>query len=348
MHPNNQAVDSSGTTPSALPEQMRAVVQRGYGSADVLAVGTAELPTISSTQVLVAVQAAGVDRGTWHLMAGKPYLIRVLGFGLTTPKQPVPGLDLAGRVIEVGADVTRFSVGDEVLGIGSGAFAEYAVAEQDKLVHRPSDLSWEQAAVVPVSGITALQAVVDMGQVQEGHEVLILGASGGVGSYAVQIAKALGATVTGVASGAKQDLVSAIGADRVVDYTVHDVTEGSERYDVIIDTGGLTPLRRLRRILAPEGTLVIVGGEGGGPVTGGIGRQLLAMVTSPFVSQRLTSFVSKERHEAMQRVVEFVEAGSVVPVLDRVVPLDGVAAALSDLEAGRVRGKVAVRVRASD
>ena len=328
---------------SAEPQSMRAVVQHRYGSADVLNVEQMARPEPSATQVVLAVEAAGIDRGTWHLMHGHPYLVRFAGFGVRAPKQPVPGLDVAGRVVAVGSDVTRFAPGDEVLGIGAATFAEYALAEEDKLVAKPSGVSWEQAGVSTISGITALQALTDVGGLEAGQSVLIMGASGGVGSYAVQIARALGARVTGVASGGKADFVRSLGADAVIDYTQQDVTEDEETFDLIVDTGGLTPVRKLRRILTPSGTLVIVGGEGGNRLTGGVERQGRALLMSAFVSQRLTTFISPEDLASIERLVEMLADGRVVPAVDAVVALEQVPDAMRDLEAGRVKGKVAVR-----
>lgn len=328
----------------AVPPTMRAVVQDEFGSPDVLSVRSIERPAITDSQVLVAVEAAGLDRGTWHLMYGRPYAVRLAGFGVRKPKRPVLGMDVAGRVVAVGADVTRFSPGDEVVGVGIGTLAQLAAAEEAKLVKRPATVSWEQAGVATISGITAVQALTDVGRVESGQHVLVMGASGGVGSYTVQIAKALGAEVTGVASAAKTDLVRSLGADHVIDYTSTDVTVGTQRFDLIVDTGGQTPVRRLRRVLSRRGTLVIVGGENGGRWLGGVQRQLGAVLLSPFVRQRLTTFISPEDGGSIQRLVDMLADGSVVPAIDRVVGLDGVAQAMHDLEQGRVRGKVAVRV----
>lgn len=327
-----------------VPTPMRAVVQDGYGSADVLAVRSIGRPTISPSQVLVEVHAAGIDRGVWHLMTGLPLLGRPV-FGLRRPKQPVPGLDVAGRVVAVGADVTRLKPGDEVFGVASGSFAEYAAAEEHKLSLKPSSVAWEAAGVTPISGLTALQALTEVADVQPGQHVLVLGASGGVGTFAVQIAKALGAEVTGVCSAPKAGLVRSLGADHVLDYRTDDFADGSHAYDLIIDTGGMSSLRRLRRALTARGTLVVVGGESGGRVTGGVGRQARAVMLSPFVSQRLTAFLSKEHHATIDRLAEMLASGAVEPAIDRVVSLDEVAAAIQDLEDGQVRGKVAVRVR---
>lgn len=323
---------------------MRAVVQDQYGSADVLRLERVAVPAIEPHEVLVRVAAAGLDRGTWHLLTGRPYLMRVIGFGFRRPKNRVPGLDVSGTVVEVGSAVTRFAAGDEVFGISRGSFAEYAVVREDKLARKPVNLTFEEAAVVPVSGGTALQALRDAGRVQAGQRVLVIGASGGVGSYAVQLAKASGAEVTGVARTSKLDLVRTLGADHVLDYTREDFADGVRRYDLVLDIGGNSTLRRLRRALAERGTLVIVGGEDGGSVTGGMGRQLRALVLSLFLRQRLTMLASKERASDLAPLTDLIEAGEVVPSLDKVYPLEQVADALRRLEAGNVRGKLAVRV----
>ena len=340
--------DPTGSTadqPTTAPTTMRAIVQRSYGSADQLELAMVDRPTVAADEVLVEVHAAGVDRGVWHLMTGTPHLIRIAGFGLTKPKQPILGLDVAGRVAAVGSDVTRFSPGDEVFGIASGSFADYATAKADKLVHKPSTVSFEQAAASAISGITALQALTDIGNLQAGQRVLVLGASGGVGTFAVQLAKALGADVTGVASTAKLDLVRSLGADDVVDYTTDDPTDGSRQYDLIIDTGGRTPVRRLRRALTSSGTLVIVGGEDGGRWTGGVGRQVRAMLLSPFTEQRLTTFVSKEARSSIERLVELIELGEVVPAVGQRFGLEQTADAIRQMEAGKTRGKSVIVVR---
>ncbi len=328
-------------------EDMQAVVHDRYGNADVLEIRTVGRPSISASQVLVQVQAAGIDRGVWHLMTGEPYAVR-LAVGLTKPKQPVLGLDVSGRVVAVGAEVTRFQPGDEVFGIASGSFAEYAAAEETTLVHKPSNVSWEQAAVAAISGGTALQALTDVGGVQAGQRVLVVGASGGVGTYAVQLAKALGADVTGVCSTAKTDVVRSIGADHVIDYTQDDYLDGATTYDLIIDIGGRNSVARLRQALTATGTLVIVGGEDGGRLTGGVGRQIRAMLVSLFIRQDLKSFIQKEHHTKIERLAEHLESGAVVPVVERTVGLPGVPDAIRDLEAGRVRGKIAVSVRNED
>jgi NADPH:quinone reductase-like Zn-dependent oxidoreductase len=319
---------------------MRAIVQDGYGSADQWRLAEVPQPAIADTEVLVKVRAAGIDRGTWHAMTGLPYLGR-LYFGLRGPKRPVPGFDVAGTVVAVGADVCRFAVGDEVFGIARGSFAEYASAREDKLVPTPANLAPERASVVAVSGLTALQSLRDAGRVQPGHHVLVIGASGGVGTFAVQIAKACGAEVTGVCSTAKTDLVASIGADHVIDYTRNDFADGAQRYDVILDIGGNTSLSRLRRALKPRGTLVIVGGEDSGRWTG-LSRQLRALALSPFVRQRLTIRVPKETHADIEELAELIEAGRLTPVIDKTYKLADAADAMRYLEAGQARGKIAI------
>jgi NADPH:quinone reductase-like Zn-dependent oxidoreductase len=320
---------------------MRAIVQDRYGEQpDVLRIGQIARPEPAGNEVLVRVRAAGLDRGTWHLMTGKPYLLR-LAFGLRGPRNPVPGRDVAGTVEAVGPSVTKFSVGDKVYGVAPGSFAEYAVAHEDKLARKPANLSFEQAAVVPVSALTAQDAMTT-GRVEAGQHVLIIGASGGVGSYAVQLAKASGAEVTGVASTAKLDLVRALGADHVVDYTREDFAETGNRYDLIIDIAGNPTLSRLRRALTPTGTAVITGGEDGGSFSGGMNRQFRALALSLFVRQRLTFFINKERGSDLERLTALIEAGKVTPSLDRTYPLDQVPDAMRHLITGKVRGKIAI------
>jgi NADPH:quinone reductase-like Zn-dependent oxidoreductase len=329
--------DSAASAPT-----MRAIVQEAYGSVDVLRLTQVPRPVIAANEVLVEVRAAGLDRGTWHMMAGQPYLLRIIGFGFRRPKNVVPGLDVAGIVTATGSAVTRFEPGDEVFGISRGSFAEYAAVVEDKLAPKPANLTFEQAAVVPVSGGTALQALTDAGRLEAGQRVLVIGASGGVGSYAVQLAKAFGAEVTGVCSTGKLDLVTSLGADHVVDYTREDFADDEAGYDLIVDVGGNSRLSRLRRALTPTGTLVIVGGEEGGRWTGGFGRSLRAPLFSPFVGQRLTMLASKERGSDQERLTPLLEAGTVTPTLDHSYPLDRVPEAMAYLESGEVRGKVAI------
>ncbi len=295
---------------------MQAMVQRRYGTRarDVMRLERTARPAIAANEVLVHVRAAGVDRGTWHMMAGQPYLMRVLGFGFRRPKAQVPGMDVAGTVVATGAQVTRFAAGDEVLGIGRGTFAEYAAAPEAKLVRKPPALGFQQAAVLTVSGLAALQGLRDAGRIKAGQKVLVIGASGGVGSYAVQLARVLGAAeVTGVCSAAKADLVRSLGADHVIDYTREEVAGGSRRYDLIIDINGSTPPSRLRRALTPGGTLVVAGGEGGKWT--GMGRQLRALAQSAFVRQRLTTFISTQRLADIEELSRLVEGGQLTPLL---------------------------------
>ena len=324
-------------------ETMRAVVQRRYGprAAGVMRLERAARPVIGANEVLVRVWAAGVDRGTWHVMAGQPYAIR-LGFGLRGPRNPVPGMDLAGTVAAVGAAVTRFAAGDEVLGVGRGTFAEYAAAREAKLVRKPGSLSFERAAVLTVSGLAALQGLRDAGQLKPGQRVLVIGASGGVGGYAVQLARILGAAeVTGVCGPAKADLARSLGADHVIDYTRDEVADGTRRFDLIMDVNGTTRPSRLRRALTPAGTLVVAGGEHGGRWVG-MGAQFRALALSPFVPQRMTTFVSAQRLADIEELARLAADGRLVPPLDRSFPLAEAPAAVDYLSAGRARGKVAV------
>lgn len=323
---------------------MKAIVQDVYGTADVLELRDVATPEVGDDEVLVRVHAAGVDRGVWHLMTGLPYLVRIAGVGLRRPKTKVRGFDLAGTVEAVGTRVTRFRPGDEVMGTGDGSFAEYAAAPEMKLAPKPAGLTFEQAAAVPVSGSTALQAVRDQGRIHDGDRVLILGASGGVGTFAVQLAKAFGGEVTGVCSTAKVDLVRSLGADHVVDYTRDDPIERRRCYDLILDIGGNRPVPRLRRALTDRGTLVIVGGEGGGRWFGGLQRPARALVTSPFVRQRLRTFVAREHYEQLLVLTELVNAGRLTPVVDRTYPLSEAPEAIRYLESGHARGKVVVSV----
>jgi NADPH:quinone reductase-like Zn-dependent oxidoreductase len=285
-----------------------------------------------------------VGRDVWHVMTGLPYPIRLAGYGLRVPKNPVIGSDVAGVVEVLGKNVSRFQPGDEVFGIGKGSYAEYVCAREDKLAHKPANLTSEQAAVVTISGLTALQGLRDHGRLEPEQKVLVIGASGGVGTFAVQLAKAFGAHVTGVCSTTKVDMVRSIGADHVIDYTREDFAEGDQRYDLILDIGGNSSLSRLRRALAPKGVLVITGGEGGGRWLGGTDRQLRALMLSPFVDQKLGTFVSSENHEDMIVLKELIEAGKVAPVIDRTYPLSEVPEAIRYLEEGHAQGKVVITV----
>jgi NADPH:quinone reductase-like Zn-dependent oxidoreductase len=339
------AVDGPETA-TARETTMKAIVQDAYGSTDVLKFADIDRPVPKENEVLVQVRAAGLHRGDWHVMTGLPYLIRIVvpDLGLRGPKVPVRGMDVAGRVAAVGGDVTRFQPGDEVFGWCDGAFAEYACAPEDNLAPKPASLSFEQAAAVPISGFAALQGLRDMGGVQAGQQVLVIGAAGGVGLFAVQLAKAFGAHVTGVASTTQVDLVRSIGADEVIDYTRQDVTDGTRHWDLILDTAGRRSLSRLRRALTPKGTLVIVGGEGAGRWMGGFDRNLRAPVLSRFVGQRLRMLASKPRQEDLQTLRELIEAGKLTPVIDRTYPLAEVPEAIRRLEAGHTRGKLVIAV----
>jgi NADPH:quinone reductase-like Zn-dependent oxidoreductase len=323
---------------------VKAVVQDRYGDADVLAVRDIAEPVPGDDDVLVRVRAAGVDPGTWHLMTGRPYLVR-LGFGLRAPKVMVRGRDVSGTVQAVGTSVTQFTPGDDVYGTVEGSFAELACASETRFAHKPDKLTFEQAAAMPISGMTALVAVRDRGRVQSGQRVLVIGAGGGVGSFAVQLAKANGAHVTGVCSASKVELVRSIGADDVIDYTREDFADGQRQYDAIIDTAGRRPLSLVRRALAADGVLVIVGGEGGGRWLGGFQRQLGAPLRSIGRKQKLVGLMYRESQDLLQTLTELIEAGKVRPVIDRTYPLDQAADAIRYLEQGHAAGKVALTVQ---
>ena len=320
---------------------MKALAQDRYGTADVLELRDIERPTPHERQVLVRVVAAGMDRGAWHFMAGKPYLMRLLGFGLRAPSVAVPGTNFSGVVEAVGLDVSGFEPGDEVYGATRGTFAEYAVAPIGKVAPKPPQLSFEQAAVLPYPTFVAMQALRDHGHVEPGQRVLVVGASGAVGTIAVQLATAFGATVTGVCSGRHADLVRSLGADEVIDYTREDFTDGSRRFDLIIDIGGRTSIARLRRALARTGTLVIVGGEGDRWI-GGTQRQLWATILSAFVPQKLAAFVVKENASELLTMNELVAAGRVTPVLGPAFPLAAGAAAVAAFETGDADGRIVI------
>ena len=334
-----QATQATKTREAAATATMRAVVQDSYGAPDVLKTASIDRPKIAANEVLIQVRAAGIDRGTWHTVTGRPYLMRILGFGFSKPKHRVPGLEIAGTVVETGSAVTRLAVGDEVYGVGRGSFAEYAAALEDKLARKPKNTTFEQAAALPISGTTGLRALIEAGRLEAGQKVLIIGASGGIGTIAVQIAKAIGAEVTGVASTSKVDLVKSLGADHVIDYTNQDFADGSRQYDLIVDLGGNTPVARLRKALTAKGTLVIVGGESGGSITGGIGRGMRAQMLSRG-PQRMVMLMPKEHHSVLEQLTPFVESGAVTPSIDRTYTLDQVADAVRRIEAGQARGKL--------
>jgi NADPH:quinone reductase-like Zn-dependent oxidoreductase len=325
---------------------MKAVVQDRYGSADVLQLRDIDKPEIGVDDALVRVYAAGVHIGDWHMMTGEPYLMRVIGFGFRAPRARIRGMDVAGVVEAVGNQVTRFQPGDEVFGTCGGAFAEYASVREDLLSAKPSNLTFEQAAGVPTSAFTALQAL-RAGGIQSGQKVLIVGASGGVGMFAVQIAKSFGADVTGVCSTGKMDIVRSIGADHVIDYTRDDFTRSGRQFDLMLDMGGNRSLSTLRRALTPRGTLVLVGGEGGDRWIG-IGRSLQALVVSPFVSQRLRPLSSKPNQADLDILKRMIEAGTLTPVVDRTYALREAPDAINDLHAGRARGKLVISVRGAE
>jgi NADPH:quinone reductase-like Zn-dependent oxidoreductase len=343
---------TTDTTPKNHDEQrspasdpMRAITQDRYGNSSVLTVANVDRPEIGSEQVLVEVVAAGIDRGTEHLMTGQPYLVRLAGYGLTKPKNPVPGLDVAGRVIAIGAAVTRFAVGDEVFGIANGSLAEFASADEDKLALKPSNISFEQASVSAVSGITALQSLTDVGGLEPGQTVLIIGASGGVGTFALQLAKALGGHVDGVAGKRNLELVRSLGAERVIDHQETRIADIDHEYDLVLDIGGRNSVHDLRKVVSKKGTLVIVGGENGNRITGGIGRQLLAMLLSPFVAQRLATFISKEHYSSMERLGTHLESGEVTPSIGARFDLDDTADAMRLMETGQLSGKTVIAIQ---
>jgi NADPH:quinone reductase-like Zn-dependent oxidoreductase len=294
--------------------------------------------------VLVKVHAAGINPVEWHYMRGKPYIMR-LGAGFGRPKDPRLGVDFAGTVEAVGSNVTKFKPGDEVFGARNGALAEYVVVNASRnILPKPARLTFDQAAGIPIAGVTALQALRDKGQLKPGQKVLVNGASGGVGTFAVQLAKALGAEVTGVSSTRNVELVRSIGADHVIDYTQQDFTAGTERYDVVIDNVGNHSFLEVRKVLAPAGRYVIVGGNSEDPWLGALSTPLKAMLVSPFVKQKAVFFMAQLNPEDLAFIANAVTAGQVTPVIDRSYPLAEVADAIAYLEKGRARGKVIVDV----
>jgi len=321
---------------------MKAVVQDRYGDLGVLQFMDIDQPVVNADAVLVRVHAAAVGKGDWLTVKGLPYVAR-MRYGLPKPKHPVPGFDVAGRIEAVGPNVTQLQPGDAVFGWCEGSFAEYASVPQGQLVLKPANLSFEQAAAVPISGFAALQALRDTGGVQPGQQVVIIGASGGVGSFAVQLAKAFGAQVTGVCSTKSVEMVRSIGADHVIDYTQEDFTRTGQRYDLILEMAGNRSLSDLRRALTPKGTLVLVGGSGGRWFMG-IGRTLRAVVVSLFVGQRLRSFFSKPKREDLVVLKELIEAGKVTPVIDRAFPLNETAEAIRYVGERSTQGKTVITV----
>jgi NADPH:quinone reductase-like Zn-dependent oxidoreductase len=335
---------------------MKAIVQNRYGSADVLEFREVDEPVASDDQLLVRVRAASVHADVWHVMRGVPYVLRIMGAGVRRPKNLVPGTDLAGRVESVGRNVTRFQPGDEVFGQSlvanlwrhGGAFAEYAAVPEARLELKPAGLTFEQAAAVPTSGSLAVQGVRDEGRIQPGQTVLINGAGGAVGSFAVQLAKAYGAHVTGVDAAAKLDLLRSIGANRVVDYTLEDFTRSGERYDVILDIAGNHSWPEIKHVITPKGTYVLIGhdqyGAAGHRWFGSLGRFAKLIVMSPLVRQLHPFRGAKDPGDRLVVLKELIEAGKVTPVIDRTFPLSQVPEAIRYLESGKAVGKVVITV----
>jgi NADPH:quinone reductase-like Zn-dependent oxidoreductase len=324
---------------------VKAIVQERFGSPDVLQLVDTDPPGVGAGEVLVRVHAAALNPYDWHIMRGDPLIARLMGeVGLTKPKARVAGIDAAGRVEAAGANVRGLQRGDEVLGFCRGAFAEYARAEAGKVVPKPVSLTFEQAAAVPMAGTTALRGIRDVGAVRAGHRVLVNGAAGGVGTYAVQIAAALGAEVTGVCSTRNAGLVRSIGAAHVVDYTTEDFTDGRARYDVILDNVGNRPLSRLRRALTPAGTLVLNGGGSPGHVFGPVAGILRAVVVNGLTRERLRLIPHEQKREQLLTLTGLIEAGKLTPVLDRTYPLAETAEAMRRVEQGHARGKVVITV----
>jgi NADPH:quinone reductase-like Zn-dependent oxidoreductase len=326
---------------------MRAIVFQRYGSpGEVLRLADIPEPAIADDEVLVGVRASSANAADWHLVRGEPYVAR-LSFGPRRPRHPVPGCDVAGGVLAVGRGVTLLRPGDEVFGSPFprfGAFAERVAAREDRLAPTPAGLSFSQAAAVPTAALTALQGLRDHGRVEPGHRVLVIGASGGVGTFAVQIAKWLGAEVTGACSTAKLELVRSLGADHVIDRTAGDVTASGERYDVILQAGGTGSPSDCRRALTRTGTLVAISGDADGRWVGPIGRLVVVRLSAPFVSQRLETFTVRPTREDLQLLAQRIEGGEISPVIDRTFSLAEVPEAIRHLEEGQARGKSVVVV----
>ena len=324
---------------------MKAITQQVYGSADVLELQDLPIPTPGEKEVVVKVEAAGVDTAVLHMMTGRPLAIRLAGNGLRKPKNRIPGMAFAGHVVEVGSGVTSFSIGDPVYGVAQGAFAEFARARVDRIAPMPRGLTPAQASAIPISATTALKAVRDLGRVVPGQRVLVLGAGGSVGSYALQIARAFGAEVTGVCSKGKIEFVRSLEANEVVDYTSDDLTRFAGQFDLVIDTGGGRSLKTLRRLLTRKGSLVIVGGDGvGGPLLGGADRQMRAGIVSLFVPQRMTGLLSVDTTAALNEIAELVATNKVSPTIDRVFPLADASNAIKYVESRRALGKVVISI----
>lgn len=324
---------------------MKAIVHYAYGSPDGLELKEIDKPKVGDGEALIRVHSASVNPADWRIMRGAPFVLRLAGYGLRKPKTPGLGSDVAGVVEAVGKSVTRLKPGDQVYGSGRAAYAEYACAAEDQVVPKPANLTFEQAAAVPLAATTGLQGLRDIGKLQAGQTVLVIGASGGVGTFAVQIAKALGAVVTGVSSTRNAEMVRAIGADHVIDYTREDFTRGELRYDLIFQLAGTSSPLECRRALTPKGTLVLSSGEGR---DSGIGRLVTAMVSSPFVSQRLVSWVASMKNADLLALTELIEAGKVTPVIDRTYALAETPAAIRYVEEGHTRGKVVINIGATN
>jgi NADPH:quinone reductase-like Zn-dependent oxidoreductase len=343
--------------PTHQENPMKAIVQDKYGTPDALELREIDKPVVKDDEVLVQVHAASVHPDVWHVVRGLPYVLRLMGAGLLKPKNRVPGTDAAGHVESVGKNVTRFQPGDEVFGetlkgyqwTNGGTYAEYVSVAQDALALKPANITFEQAAAVPTSGLIALQNLPNEGRLQPGQSVLVNGAGGGVGALAVQIAKAYGAEVTGVDNTQKLEMVRSLGADRVIDYTQEDFTQGDERYDLIFDIPGNHPFSACRRVLTPDGKYVLIGhdrfGQGVGRWFGSVPRLLKLVALSPFVSQIPTpNFSTLDRKNQMVILKELLEAGKITPVIDRTYPLSKVPEAIRYLEEGHVQGKVVIIV----
>jgi NADPH:quinone reductase-like Zn-dependent oxidoreductase len=339
--------DSACAPAPALPDgtlRMNAIVYRCYGAPEVLKLEQVARPTVADGRMLIRVHAASVNPLDWHYLRGVPYIMRA-DSGLGAPGFPRLGVDFAGTVVEVGNNVTRFKPGDAVFGGRRGAFAEYLVmAEDGAVAMKPSNMSFEQAAAVPIAAVTALQALRDKGAVKAGHKVLINGASGGVGTFAVQIAKSMGADVTGVCSTRNVELVRSLGADRVIDYTREDYASGGQRYDVILDMVGNRSLRENRRALKPGGTLVIVGGPSEGRWIGAMSGPIKAAMLAPFVDEQLLFYIAELNQQDLTTLGNLLREGSIKPVIDRHYSLAEVPAAISYIEQGRARGKVIIDI----
>jgi NADPH:quinone reductase-like Zn-dependent oxidoreductase len=323
---------------------MKAIVSRCYGSPDVLTLEEIAKPTAADNEVLVKVHAAAVNPLDWHYMRGTPYIVR-LDSGLGAPEDPRLGVDFAGTVEAVGRNVKRFRPGDDVFGGRDGAFAEYVNVRENRAVAlKPANVTFEQAASVPVAALTALQALRDKGRIQPGQKVLINGASGGVGTFAVQIAKSFGADVTGVCSTRNVNMVRSIGADHVIDYTQEDFTKGGKRYDLVLDTVGNHSLLEYRHVLIPKGIFVIVGGPNNGQWIGPMATPIKAMMLSPFVSQKFVPFLAELKKEDLAIMRDLMQTGKVTPVIDRRYSLSEVPAAIRYLEEGHARGKLVINL----